>query len=104
MTHKKIAALVIAALLFAASTQVTFFVIQPIGALPDGKTLLILRSSKTQFIDSADALCHRETGSVNLLCRAAMLGAVGTNSTILLRLPYSQILYSISTGGLEYDR
>lgn len=50
-------------------TQITLFVIQPIGAIPEGKTLVILKLNKTNFIDSADAMCVRETGGLNLMCR-----------------------------------
>lgn len=85
-------------------TQITIFVIQPIGAVPEGRTLIILRLNKGQFIDSADAMCERIEGGVSLLCRMVVLGAVGKNSTILLRLPFSSLLYSISTGGLSYER
>lgn len=85
-------------------TQITLFVIQPIGALPEGKTLVILRLNNMNFIDSADAYCDRETGGVSLLCRAMTLAAVVKNSKILLRLPYSHFLYSISTNGKEYSK
>jgi hypothetical protein len=56
------------------------------------------------FIDSADAWCVRKNGGVNLLYRGAVMGAVGTKPTILARLPYSAILYGISTGGKTFDR
>jgi len=85
-------------------TQITLFVIQPIGVIPEGKTLVILKLNKTEFIDSADAMCEREMGGVNLFCRIGMLGGVVSKSTILLRLPYSSVLYEISTGGKTYDR
>jgi len=85
-------------------TQVTFFVIQPVGALPEGKTLVITRLNKTEFIDSPDAMCERLQGKVNLLCRGMMIGAVIDKSKILLRLPYSSWLYDLSTGGKRYDR
>jgi hypothetical protein len=85
-------------------TQITLFVIQPIGIIPEGKTLVILRLNKTEFIDSADAMCEREMGGVNLFCRIGMLGAVTSKSEILFRLPYSSVLYEISTGGVTYDR
>jgi len=78
------------------------FVIQPIGALPEGKTLIILRLNKTNFIDSADGMCIRTQGGVSLLCRMAMMGAVLDKSTVLLRLPYNKQLYLISTGGREF--
>lgn len=85
-------------------TQITLFVIQPIGIIPEGKTLVILKLNKTEFIDSADAMCEREMGGVNLFCRIGMLGVVTSKSEILFRLPYSSVLYEISTGGVTYDR
>lgn len=102
---KKIIAVVLVGIVVAVlCTQITIFVIQPIGALPDGRTLIILRMNKTKFIDSADAMCERETGGVNLLCRAAMMAGVANNGKVLIRLPYSEFLYGISTGGKKYDR
>ena len=87
-----------------AYTQLTFFVIQPIGALPEGKTIVITRLNKTKFIDSPDAMCERIQGGVSLMCRVMVMGTVMEKSSILLRLPYSAVLYNISTGGKSYDR
>ena len=98
-------ALVIAAVLIVVIyTQITIFVVPPIGALPDGKTVIITRLNKTDFIDSPDGMCERIQGGVSLLCRGMVMGAVIEKSTILLRLPYSSWLYGISTGGKAYDR
>ena len=83
---------------------VSLFVVQPIGAVPTGKTLVILRLNKTHFIDSADAMCVRETGSLNLMCRGMMMSAVINKSKILMKLPYSKFLYEISTNGKEYTK
>lgn len=77
---------------------------QPIGALPKGRTLIIARLNKTEFIDSADTMCERIQGGVSLLCRIAVMGAVVEKTTIFLRLPYSETLHLISTGGKRYDR
>jgi len=84
-------------------TQITIFVVPPIGALPEGKTVIITRLNKTEFIDSPDGMCERIQGGVSLLCRGMIMAAVIEKSTILLRLPYSPWLYSISTGGKVYD-
>ena len=84
--------------------KITIFVIQPIGAIPEGKTLVILQNQNTKFIDSADSFCQRNQGGVNLICRAAIIGAVGEKSTILMRLPYSEILYKVSTNGTTYEK
>lgn len=107
MTKKRIsnvALVVIAISCIVAYTQLTIFVVPPIGAVPDGKTLVISRLNKTEFIDSADAMCERMQGGVNLICRGMLLGAIAEKSTIYLRLPYSEWLYLISTDGKQYDR
>ncbi len=85
-------------------TQFTIFVVPPIGAVPEGRTLIISRLNEGGFIDSADAMCERIQGGVNLLCRGVVLGAVAKNTTIYVRLPYSESLYMISTGGKTYGR
>src|SRR5690349_20359507 len=84
-------------------TQRMLFVVQPIGANPDGVTLVIWRREGTNFIDSADAICERKMSKVNLICRGAVLSAIAKGE-ILLRLPYWEALYSISTGGVHYER
>lgn len=102
---KILIALVLALILFAViSTQITLFVIQPLGALPTGKTLVILRMNNTKFIDSADAICDREMGGVSLLCRGVVMSAFAKNAKILIRLPYSELLYTTSTGGKKYEK
>lgn len=107
MTKKRasLLALVVTVILFVvAYTQLTIFVVPPIGAIPEGKTLIISRLKQTEFIDSADAMCERTQGGVSLLCRGMLLGAVAKNSNIYLRLPYSESLYMISTGGKIYSK
>ncbi|MCY1301403.1 hypothetical protein D9M70_510140 [compost metagenome] len=88
----------------AAYTQLTIFVVPPIGAVPEGRTVVMLRLNKTEFIDSADAMCERIQGGVSLLCRGITMAAVVEKTKILARLPYSRTLYLISAGGKTYDR
>ncbi len=94
---------IVAAVAIAIYTQITIFVVPPIGAVPEGRTLIMLRLNKTNFIDSADAICERIQGSVSLLCRGMTMAGVVNNTKILARLPYSESLYLISTGGKQYD-
>jgi hypothetical protein len=47
---------VVAIICVAAYTQITIFVIQPIGAVPEGKTLIISRLNKTNSL-IAPMLC-----------------------------------------------
>lgn len=88
---------------WVAYGSLTLFVVPPIGALPEGKTVIVLRLENTNFIDSPDAICERLQGGVSLLCRGMALATVANNSKILLRLPYSETLYLISTNGKQYQ-
>lgn len=98
---------VVALLLVAVaglSTQVTLFVIQPIGGIPDGRTLLVWRTGDMKFINSADAICLRRTGNVSLICRGMAMVRFVDPDDILLRMPYSDTLYLVSTDGKRFDR
>jgi hypothetical protein len=81
--------IVIVVLSLIIYTQFTIFVIPPIGLLPEGKTLIIFRLQNGKFIDSPD---FYPSGQV--------IGLLGVdkfkNAVILLRLPYSESLYSFS--------
>ena len=93
MKQKKVVVLVIIAVTIVLMyTQLTLFVIPPIGALPEGRTVIITRLNKTEFIDSPDAMCERIQGGVSLLCRGMVMGAIVEKATILARLPYSSWL------------
>lgn len=102
---KKIFTFVVVALVaLIGYTQLTLFIVAPIGAVPEGKTLVIMRLNKTNFIDSADAMCERLHGGVSLLCRGTMMAGVLNKSEIIMRLPYSESLYLISTNGKTYSK
>ena len=102
--NKSLAIIGLLALCVVVYTQITAFVVPPIGALPEGKTIIIARLKNTEFIDSPDAICERIQGGISLLCRGIVLGTVIDHATILGRLPYSTWLYEIATGGKRYDR
>lgn len=90
---------------YAIYAAITIFVVPPMGTLPDGRTLILLRHSAVlKFVDSADAICDRTMDGVSLLCRIIAMGAVAKNNEILMRLPYSQSLYLVSTGGKTWSR
>ena len=96
--------LILTAVIGVVCTQLTFFVVQPIGAVPEGRTLIISRLTNVNLVDSADGICERQMGGVSLLCRGAVIARVGNTATIYARFPYSETLYRISTGGRTYDR
>jgi hypothetical protein len=82
------------------------FTIQPIGAVPDGITIIYhSRSTEMPFFSSPDGLCLQIQGGVSLLCRmGALAGFAELTDRIIIRLPYIQWAYLKSTGGLEFDR
>ncbi len=97
-------AIIIVIILIVISFQITIFVVQPIGAVPEGRTIIISRLNQTKFIDSADAMCERIQNGVSLLCRSLVMVKVLKIATIYMRLPYSKMLYLISTDRKTYNR
>lgn len=83
--------------------QVSLFVIQPIGAIPKGRTLLIWRLNTMHLVDSPDGWCQRRIGGVSLLCRAAVLSQIAKKDVLIASFPYSDTLYLISTKGRRYS-
>lgn len=83
------------------------FVIQPIGAIPDGATIIYWRNGMNlPFIASADGLLEERGASVSLLGRGLLLGELAKpiKEREILRIGYSKRLYLWSTGGKMYDR
>jgi hypothetical protein len=82
-----------------------FFVIQPIGALPEGATVWYWRyDAELPFISSADGFLVDNQRDVSLLNRGLVLAVLVKPLTQLkiASLPYSKTLYLISTGGREF--
>ncbi|UWF60985.1 hypothetical protein [Brucella sp. 2716] len=77
-------------------TGVRVIVIQPLGVFPDGVTAVVMGVKNVNFIDSPDAICIRNEGGVSILCRAREGAAIAEHGTILLRLPYSETLFSLT--------
>ncbi len=80
-----------------------FYTIQPIGALPQGRTIIVWRESGEPFFNSPDAQCLERMGGVSLMCRLGAMGAAPVDR-IILRLPYMAWAYRASTGGREFSR
>jgi hypothetical protein len=82
-----------------------FFVIQPIGALPEGATVWYWRyNTGLPFISSADGFLVDNQRDVSLLNRGFVLAVLVEPITQvkIASLPYSKTLYLISTGGREF--
>lgn len=84
-----------------------FFVIQPIGVIPEGRTIWYIRVGlNLPFISSADGLLLTKDTGVSILGRGMMMASVIDliGDKILLKLPYSKMLYKISTNGVEFEQ
>ena len=104
-TQVLIAAVII--LLIFVRTTLGVFVIQPIGAVPDGTTIVYWRiGTNFDFIESADGLVQKTGAGLSLFTRGLALAAASEPivERELLRLPYSSFLYGLTTGGEYYDR
>jgi len=80
-----------------------FYTIQPIGALPEGRTLIVWRAGGEPFFNSPDAVCLERVEGVSLMCRLVTMGQAPVDR-IVVRLPYMEWAYLASTGGRKFDR
>ncbi|MGC3945663.1 MAG: hypothetical protein QM762_14275 [Chryseolinea sp.] len=93
---------------FAAAFYFCFglFVIQPIGALKDGSTILYFRlGSNGKFITSIDGILLDNDEDVTILGRMMVLGKHGkiVKDRKVASFPYSSTLYLISTNGKDFN-
>lgn len=82
-----------------------FFVIQPLGALPEGATVWYWRyDTGLPFISSADGFLVDNQRDVSVLNRGVVLAVLvkPISQLKIASLPYSKTLYLISTGGREF--
>ena len=83
------------------------FVIQPIGAVPEGASIVYWRLGlNIPFLASADGLLEESGAGVSLFGRGILLAEFAEPITEreILRFGYSETLYLWSTGGKTYER
>jgi hypothetical protein len=82
------------------------FVIQPIGAIPDGTTIIYWRNGlDIPFISSADGMLVKSGAGVSLMGRGLMLGKMAEpiKEREIIRIGYIESLYLLSTEGKKYE-
>lgn len=82
------------------------YVVQPIGAIPDGISILYFRPGlNLPYFSSADGFLLENVGSVSLLSRAAAMGQIFglIEDRIIVRLPYMDFAYRISMKGVSLE-
>lgn len=85
-------------------SNIGLYSVQPIGAVPEGITLVVRRLPGEPFFNSADGTCLRIQEGVSLLCRMMALTQSKLEDRIILRLPYQSWAYLLSTGGRTFER
>lgn len=82
-------------------------VIQPIGAVPKGTSVVYLRVGiNLPFISSADGWLLDNNQSISLMTRALAMGKILEliADKKIISLPYSKNLYLYSTDGAEFSK
>ncbi|CDH05749.1 hypothetical protein KKJ06_19495 [Xenorhabdus bovienii] len=104
MIKKLIVAVIIifVALSIFAYNKITIFAVQPIGALPEGATVVMWKKGNMRFFESPDGMCLQSTGGVSLFCRLAALGNGIDKDNVIFRLPYIEYVYLQSTDGRKF--
>lgn len=108
MNSKKLLILILGLLVIIVifSSVCGVFVLQPIGAVPEGVTIIYWRDGLNMpFVASADGILEKTGTGVSLLSRGILLSKVIEliKPRIICRLPYSEQLYLISTNGNKYE-
>lgn len=107
LKHIKILLGIVALALLGFRLCCGLFVIQPIGAIPEGTTIAYWRiGTNFDFIESPDGLVKKTGVGLSLWTRAIALGTAAQPviDRELFRLPYMESLYLITTDGESYDR
>tara|TARA_B100000787_G_C16181513_1_gene292116 strand:- start:268 stop:594 length:327 start_codon:yes stop_codon:yes gene_type:complete len=83
------------------------FIIHPIGAIPEGTTIIYWRTGMNlPFIASADGLLDKSGAGVSLWGRGMMLAKVAESikENEIFRIDYSETIYLWSTGGKKFEK
>lgn len=83
------------------------FVIQPIGMLPEGATIVYFRTElNLPFIASADGILDKSGAGVSLFGRAMLIGKLAQQlkDKEIVRFDYSETFNLWSTNGKTYEK
>ena len=93
----------VAVVIWFATTLIGVYSIQPLGALPEGVTVVVWRAQGEPLFNSPDAVCLKAQNGVSLLCRLAAMSQA-PKDRIIVRLPYQEWAYLWSTGGITFEK
>ncbi len=83
------------------------FVIQPIGAIPDGLTIIYWRGNiNLPFVTSADGILDKSGEGVSILGRGLLIAKLvePIKEREIYRFGYSETMYLWSTNGKQYKQ
>lgn len=97
---------VVVVIAIAFFTLTGFFVVQPLGSIPNGVTIWYFRAGlNLPFISSPDGILLEKQESFSLLERGVVLAQVGklVMEQEIARFQYSESLYLRTTGGRKFN-
>jgi hypothetical protein len=97
----------ILALILSIYASFGIFIIQPIGAIPKGITIIYFRLGlNIPFISSPDGLVIDSGNELSIWARLGAMASVAEpiSKRTILRLDYSESLYLISTNGKSFEK
>jgi len=106
MKHKGMLILILIAVIYSTTYVL---IIPPIGAMPEGRTIWMLKpnrlfiAGRIDFLETPDHFQYKNTGKVSIFGRAITLSTMMKSSTIIIRLPYINVLEVIANGGLKWE-
>lgn len=92
---------------FAVYALTGLYVIQPLGAIPEGATVWYWRVGlNLPFVSSADGFLIKQNQGVSLFSRMVVMTKhlEEINKRRIINLPYQKTLYLLSTGGIELEK
>ncbi len=109
MKRKAILIVFIFGVLLTVWVTTVVFIVPPIGAVPEGKTIVLFKpdrllvQGKFDFLETPDHFQYKNLGKVNLFGRLAAIGAILNGPIILARLPYSSTLEYLANAGSSWE-
>lgn len=88
---------VVAIIITAFVSQLSFFFIEPQQGTDEGKVLVLKRTPKMSFIDSSRGYCQREYPTEDYLrCESRILPPLLESTHALYELPFSVYFYEMT--------
>ena len=104
---KKLIIIIIIVVPISIYSLLGVFIVQPIGAVPEGSTVVYYRvGTNLPFLTSADGWLIDQEREVSLFARAMAISTIinSIGDKKIFSLPYFESLYLLTTGGRKFSK